>query len=85
MQEAQGHGYVGSEHLLLGLLNVRKGVASQVLRQAGVDCQTARAMITEVLDTPYFHERTERCTRAAATASKRFAMLRAIRSLLRRR
>lgn len=32
-----GHGYVGSEHLLFGLCKEEKGVASKVLRNAGLD------------------------------------------------
>ena len=32
-----GHGYVGSEHLLLGLAREGKGVAARVLQAAGVE------------------------------------------------
>ena len=31
-----GHGYVGSEHLLLGILNERDATAAKVLTEAGV-------------------------------------------------
>ena len=31
-----GHGYVGSEHLLLGLLKEGQGVAAKVLSRAGL-------------------------------------------------
>jgi ATP-dependent Clp protease ATP-binding subunit ClpC len=32
-----GHGYVGSEHILLGLVRERDGVAAKVLRKDGID------------------------------------------------
>ena len=35
------HGYVGTEHLLLGLLREKKGIAALVLRQAGVTVDSA--------------------------------------------
>ncbi len=37
------HDYVGSEHLLLGLLREEKGIAAQVLHQFGVTLDSARA------------------------------------------
>jgi prophage maintenance system killer protein len=41
------HGYVGTEHLLLGLLRQHDGVAAQALRAAGISTDAVR---TEVLD-----------------------------------
>jgi ATP-dependent Clp protease ATP-binding subunit ClpC len=43
------HSYVGSEHLLLGLLAEEKGIAAQVLSQAGVRLDAARARVVQVL------------------------------------
>ena len=45
MSEARelGHSYVGTEHLLLGLLREEKGIAAQVLTDAGVNLEAARA------------------------------------------
>ena len=37
------HSYVGTEHLLLGLLREEKGIAAQVLNEAGVRLDRARA------------------------------------------
>jgi ATP-dependent Clp protease ATP-binding subunit ClpC len=37
------HSYVGTEHLLLGLLREEKGIAAQVLNAAGVTLDAARA------------------------------------------
>ena len=37
-----GHNHVGTEHLLLGLLREREGVAVEVLRELGVDGEALR-------------------------------------------
>lgn len=44
-----GHGYVGSEHMLLGLLNEGQGTASLVLRQSGLDQQTIQSALTQLV------------------------------------
>lgn len=44
-----GHGYVGTEHLLLGLLREGEGVAAQVLDNLGVDLDRARSEVLELL------------------------------------
>src|SRR4051794_32837600 len=45
MTEARelNHSYVGTEHLLLGLLREEKGIAAQVLTDAGVNLEQSRA------------------------------------------
>jgi ATP-dependent Clp protease ATP-binding subunit ClpC len=45
MAEARllSHGYVGTEHLLLGLVAEEKGIAAQVLREHGATLERARA------------------------------------------
>ncbi len=40
--------YIGTEHLLLGLLRLGKGPAWQLLRQYGVDLAAARQVISEI-------------------------------------
>ena len=40
-----GHGYVGSEHLLLGLAREGKGVAAKVLQSAGLEPESLKAAI----------------------------------------
>jgi len=42
-----GHGYVGSEHLLLGLLEEGQGVAAQALLHSGITAPILRAKLTE--------------------------------------
>ena len=51
MSEAHelNHSYVGTEHLLLGLLRESKGIAAQVLNSLGVSIDEARAETQKVL------------------------------------
>jgi excisionase family DNA binding protein len=53
VQEARGldHHYLGTEHLLLGLLREEEGLGGQVLRQAGVSLEKAREVIKRLLVT----------------------------------
>jgi ATP-dependent Clp protease ATP-binding subunit ClpC len=44
-----GHDYIGTEHLLLGLLREGQGVAAQVLSDAGVTLDQARRQVLELL------------------------------------
>ena len=44
------HNYIGTEHILLGLLREGEGVAATVLRELGVDIATCRAQILAELD-----------------------------------
>jgi ATP-dependent Clp protease ATP-binding subunit ClpC len=45
------HSYVGTEHLLLGLLREEKGIAAQVLTDSGVNLEAARAETLRLLGT----------------------------------
>ncbi len=51
MAEARelNHSYVGTEHLLLGLLREEKGIAAQVLNSLGVNLEEVRAETLKVL------------------------------------
>jgi ATP-dependent Clp protease ATP-binding subunit ClpC len=51
MTEARelNHSYVGTEHLLLGLLREEKGIAAQVLNDAGVSLEQSRAETLRLL------------------------------------
>src|SRR5688572_16937712 len=53
MSEARelNHSYVGTEHLLLGLLREEKGIAAQVLTDASVNLEAARAETLRLLGT----------------------------------
>lgn len=54
MTEARdlGHDYVGTEHLLLGLLRERKGIGGQVLIGAGLSLDRVREEIVRLLGMP---------------------------------
>ncbi len=51
MEEARqlGHNYIGTEHLLLGLLREGEGVAAQVLLGLGLDLNKLRSEVMELL------------------------------------
>src|SRR5690554_3104336 len=44
-----GHNYVGTEHILLGLIREGEGVAAQVLKNMGADMETARKQVMRLL------------------------------------
>ena len=44
-----GHNYIGTEHLLLGLLNEGEGVAAQVLTKQGADLAQVRQTVIQML------------------------------------
>ncbi len=46
------HNYVGTEHLLLGLLREEKGIAAQLLVDAGISLDPARERVLQVLGQP---------------------------------
>jgi ATP-dependent Clp protease ATP-binding subunit ClpC len=50
-EEAQRlkHNYIGSEHLLLGLVREREGVAAKVLSNLGVDLKEARNTVEAII------------------------------------
>jgi ATP-dependent Clp protease ATP-binding subunit ClpC len=52
---AWNHSHVGTEHLLLGLVAEGKGIAAQVLFEAGVGLANARAAVLAILGTAPDH------------------------------
>jgi ATP-dependent Clp protease ATP-binding subunit ClpC len=60
MSEARelNHSYVGTEHLLLGLLREEKGIAAQVLTKLGADVESVRAETLRLVGTPRRHRGT---------------------------
>ena len=44
-----GHNYVGTEHLLLGLLREGEGLASQVLRSLGITPEKVRSQVVSLV------------------------------------
>src|SRR4030095_257197 len=50
------HSYVGTEHILLGLLKEGEGIAARVLQTFGVEIEHARTVISRELDPNYIPE-----------------------------
>jgi len=46
---AMGHNYIGTEHILLGLVKEGEGVAAQVLENLGIDLEKLREKVLELL------------------------------------
>jgi ATP-dependent Clp protease ATP-binding subunit ClpC len=74
MTEARelNHSYVGTEHLLLGLLREEKGIAAQVLTDAGVTLEQSRAETLRLLgsDMPPQSSSTPQPTNPPSSAPK---------------
>jgi len=51
MARQLGHNYIGSEHLLLGLLSQKDSVAARVLEDNGLDYETALQAVKETMGT----------------------------------
>ena len=49
LAESLGHTYVGSEHLLLGLLRVGSGVAASVLISNGITAENIEVLLKETI------------------------------------
>jgi len=62
-----GHNYIGTEHLLLGLLHEEKGVAAGVLDSFGITLERARAEATRVLSQSTPRARLSRSTSQTPT------------------
>jgi ATP-dependent Clp protease ATP-binding subunit ClpA len=73
MQEARvlNHSYVGTEHLLLGLIAEQKGIAAQVLVDAGVTLDAARQEVLRILGTPETEDAAPRRRRPAVRTAPR--------------
>jgi hypothetical protein len=59
MEEASAlnHNYVGSEHLLLGMLHDGDGFVAQVLGKAGLEPSTVRAALVRLMGSPHTSEK----------------------------
>jgi ATP-dependent Clp protease ATP-binding subunit ClpC len=45
-----GHNYIGTEHILLGLIREAEGVAAQVLQELGADLDRVRQAVIQLLE-----------------------------------
>jgi ATP-dependent Clp protease ATP-binding subunit ClpC len=62
-----GHGYIGTEHLLLGLIREGEGVAAQVLANLGADLNRVRQQVIYLL---HGYQEDPRLARAALHSGK---------------
>lgn len=64
-----GHNYIGSEHLLLGLLREEEGIAGKILRNLGANLLGARQLTINLAIKPHFqqtHQKERRKTNTPA-------------------
>src|ERR1035438_7606464 len=71
--KALNHTYVGTEHILLGLLREGDGVAARILKNINVDIEQTRLEILKELD-PNFGAQTERISEIRKTARMRIEL-----------
>jgi ATP-dependent Clp protease ATP-binding subunit ClpC len=50
-----GHNYIGTEHILLGLLREGEGVAARVLTSVGITLNSVKAKVKEILDSQSYY------------------------------
>ena len=70
-----GHNYVGCEHLLLGLIATKGGLAAKVLQRMGAELRTTRRAVTTALS-GVVHAKQEQTSRDDATRAALDAILR---------
>ena len=61
-----GHNYIGTEHILLGLIREGKGVAAQVLTRLGADLDQTRQQVIQLLRGPQAAETVAQYSRRSA-------------------
>ncbi len=67
---SMNHSYIGTEHLLLGLIREGEGVAAQALRNMDIDLDTVRQHVLKELDPNFEGELSEPEEAAATPAGK---------------
>ena len=65
-----GHNYIGTEHILLGLIREGEGVAAQVLQQLGAELQKVRQTVIQLLSGPGGSEEQSGSPQAAGTGGR---------------
>ncbi len=46
-----GHSFVGSEHLLIGLLKIKSGISSKIFELYDIDIESVIKMIEDIINT----------------------------------
>ena len=65
-----GHNYIGTEHILLGLIREGEGVAAQVLQKLGAELQKVRQTVIQLLSGPSGSEEQPPAGAGASTSSR---------------
>lgn len=65
-----GHNYIGTEHLLLGLIREGEGVAAKVLENLGVDLNKCRSNVIKLLGETRTSQGSQQATTTGAPQSK---------------
>ncbi len=65
-----GHNYIGTEHILLGLIREGEGVAAQVLQKLGAELQKVRQTVIQLLSGPQGSEEQPSAAGASAGSSR---------------
>jgi len=65
-----GHNYIGTEHILLGLIREGEGVAAQVLQKLGAELQKVRQTVIQLLSGPSGSEEQPSAGAGASTSSR---------------
>jgi ATP-dependent Clp protease ATP-binding subunit ClpC len=86
MNEARDlhHNYIGCEHLLLGLIATREGLASIVLQRMGVELRTTRRAVVTCLAEHVHQRRPESSKPAAGQVAGKAAEASVLEEILRR-
>lgn len=65
-----GHNYIGTEHILLGLLREGEGVAARVLNSLGITLETVKSKVKEVLNKYPFYSQSQDNQTSARSGKK---------------
>jgi len=65
-----GHNYIGTEHILLGLIREGEGVAAQVLQKLGAELQKVRQTVIQLLSGPQGSEEQPSSSGGSGTSSR---------------
>ncbi|RJQ32095.1 MAG: ATP-dependent Clp protease ATP-binding subunit [Actinobacteria bacterium] len=68
-----GHNYIGTEHILLGLIREGEGIAARVLTNLGADLEKVRSQVIELLSGYYTGSAAESGSATSPASKKTFA------------
>ncbi len=66
-----GHNYIGTEHILLGLLREGEGVAARVLNSLGVTLDSVKVKVKEILNKYPFYSKSGKSSKDRSTTPKK--------------